>query len=480
MGEWNKKIAIQFDKRGTVYTGRAGLVPVREMMRKMGLEKVLNRACAGMWGESRSENFGYESCALLMMGNMSGFTRPTQIVNSSEAHFFSELLDVEHIPSQSSLSRFISSFEEKNIAALSDTVFQSATKLGGETSGGFRILIHDQSAIQKYGKQMEGVEKGYGGMLKKGSLMLQASLVVDGVSATILNGEIRSGSTHSCSGSCEQLESVLLRMEQTEKDKTLVLSDSAYGYGEYIRTIERHNACFILAIKNDSWLKSVLAQENFKKYFSGVIEDEYGYREFVTSRKSWLPEIFNKDEQELEGLRVIVVKLPVDKGEEPQFQYLVTNLKPDWNSEEVHQLYKNHRESIEIMNDELKNQLGLTELPSQLMNGNRGFSQLIFLAWNLQRIVERVGLEKQRKKINEKEKESAKISKNIEIRNKVQALKSRLQRYEWWTLFVKFISVGGKYTSASRQRHVVVSANEAFQEWYESLMQFEWKSFALI
>ena len=63
---------------------------------------------------------------------------------------------------------------------------------------------------------------------------------------------------------------------------------------------------------------------------------------------------------------------------------------------------------------------------------------------------------------------------------KVQALKGLLQRREWWTLFVRFISTGGKYSEASRQRNVFVSANAEFKEWYDNLFEFDWKKFALI
>ena len=48
-----------------------------------------------------------------------------------------------------------------------------------------------------------------------------------------------------------------------------------------------------------------------------------------------LNEKYSKNPLE-EGLRVIVVKLPVGADKEPKFQYLVTNLTEDWNSEYVH------------------------------------------------------------------------------------------------------------------------------------------------
>ena len=262
------------------------------------------------------------------------------------------------------------------------------------------------------------------------------------------------------------------------------MADSGYGFGDYIRAIEKHSSCFILAIKNDSWLKKEIKSHDFKNYKKGIVEDDYGYREFTACRDAWLPEEAKPEEIHLEGLRVVVVRLPVEeKDGTPRFQYLVTNLTGDWNSEEVHQIYKQHRESIEIMNDEIKNQLGLNDLPSQTLNGNRGMAQLIFLAWNIMRMVETVGSQKQRdrenaarERLQQKEKKSAEKQ---TIRAKVQELKGRLLRYEWWTIFVRFISTGGKYTEASKMKHVIVSANEAFKEWYESISQFNWKDFSL-
>ena len=441
----NPKIGITFDTHETIFTGRAGLVPIRDAILKMNLPKILNEACVGMWGEQRSENFGFESSGLLMFGILSGLCRAYQIVNSGEANFFSKLLNLENIPSQSSLSRFINSFQEENVKAFQNIVFRTGYNLDSVRSGGFRIIVQDQSAIQKYGKKMQGVEKGYGGTLKKGSLMLQSSLVVDGASSTILAGDIRSGSKHSAFEAAGQLDSVLTQID-SEKEKNLILADSGYGFGEYIRLIKKHKCNFILAIKHDAWLKKELAEADFRKYMKGHAGEDYAYREFIAHRKVWT-DVAEEDLHD-EGLRVVVVKLPTEKKDQPKFQYLVTNLnkKNNFTAEEVHQLYKQHRESIEIMNDELKNQVGLNDLPSQTMLGNRGMSQIVFLSWNIMRTVERIGLKKQRDKVNklneEKERQEKISEEKKRIKEKVQELKGRLQRYEWWTIFVRFITTG--------------------------------------
>jgi hypothetical protein len=481
-GYKNKRIDIRFDKKGMIYTARAGLVPVMKMITETKMSKRLNTACSGMWGESRSDNFGFESTGLLLLGTLAGFPRAYQIVQSSEVNFFAQLLNIESVPSQPALSRFISSFGENNVDKLRELVFDVGAKFSTNVSGGFRIIVQDQSAIQKYGAKMEGVEKGYGGTLKRGSKMLQASLVIDGCSSAILDGEIRKGSTHSADDAAEQLDRVLSKSGTNQEKPSLVLGDSAYGFGAYIRTCEKYDSSFILAIKNDAWLKKELAAENFKRFKKGEADEGYGYREFVASRKAWAPDEPGYDPL-LDGLRVIVVRLPVDKEEAPRFQFLVTNLRSEWTPEEAHQLYKQHRESIEIMNDELKNQIGLNQLPSQCLDGNRGMAQIIFLAWNVQRMIERVGMEKERDRENAKriqrESQQAITEKRMAFKEKVQQLKGRLQRFEWWTIFVRFISVGGKFTTAGRQRAVVVSENSAFREWTDSLMNYKWKSMAL-
>lgn len=478
----NVRIDLHFDEKGTIYTARAGLVPIMKMINETKIDRRLNAACTGMWGESRSLNFGFESAGLLLLGTLAGFPRAYQIVNSSEANFFAQLLNIEHVPSQPALSRFISSFSESNVGSIRDLVFDVGANFSSNRSGGFRIIVHDQSAVQKYGLKMEGVEKGYGGTIKRGSLMLQASLLVDGCSSAILDGEIREGSTHSAAGAAEQLDRVLSR-PTSNRDPSLVLADCAYGFGEYIRTCEKRDATFVLAIKNDAWLKRELAAEDFKRFKKGDADEGYGYREFVATRKPWAPNV-PADDPSLDGLRVVVIRLPGEKEEAPRFQFLVTNLRPDWTSEEVHQLYKQHRESIEIMNDELKNQIGLTELPSQCFDGNRGMAQIIFLAWNIQRMIERVGLEKERKRENarraERDSQQETTEKRRALKEKVQQLKGKLQRFEWWSIFVRFISVGGKFSFAGRQRKVIVSENPAFREWIDSLTQFNWQGVALL
>jgi hypothetical protein len=405
------------------------------------------------------------------LGHLAGLHRNDQILKSAELPFLAKLTNFETPPADTTFSRFYQGFEESHIRNLKNINFDLATKNIEETSG-YHIIAHDQSAIQKYGRQMEGVEKGYGGTLKRGSLMLQSSLIVDAGMHTVLHLDIRSGSTHSYFDAAGELDEVMKRLPEAQPGKRLVLGDSAYGVGEYMRKCDEHKASFILAVKNDAWMKTELEILDFQRFKSGKENPEYGYREFFADREAWnqrQPNLLIKEDWD-GTRRVVVVRLPPNKEGELRFQFLVTCFTQEQHSaEEVHALYRKNREAIELINDEIQDQLGLSELPSKYLDANRAIAQVICLAWNLQRHIEHVGM------VQERKDESIRRGKmNIPESRKTH------RRFEWWTMFIRFISIGGKLKTGQNKMTVIISQCDAVKRWLAALLDFDWRSYILV
>jgi len=468
-----RKISIEFAKnKETIYTARAGLVPINEVAKKIKLPKAINQACIGVRDDRYST---YEASNFVMfnlMGHLAGLHRTDQIIKSAEAPFIAKLSGLENEkPVATTFSRFFGGFEEKHIQNFQKVNFDLATKNITEVSG-YQIITHDQSAIQKYGLQMEGVEKGYGGTLKRGSKMLQCSMIADAGMHTILHLDIRAGSKHSCFNAANELSGVLTQLPEAKPGKRLILGDSAYGIGEYMRTCDDHDAHFILAAKNDSWMKEELQSLDFKRFRLGERNQSYGYREFVADREAWNGEFTNElFGEDWEGTRrVIVVRLTEQDDKDIKYQFLITSFNADQQSaEEVHDLYRKNRESIEQINDEIKNQLGLTELPSKKLDANRAAAQIVALAWNLQRHIEVVGMAQERKDENIRR---AKM--NIPESRKTK------RRFEWWTMFIRFITIGGKMKIGGNKISVIVGQCDAVKQWIKNIQNFDWKSYSLI
>jgi hypothetical protein len=207
---------------------------------------------------------------------------------------------------------------------------------------------------------------------------------------------------------------------------------------------------------------------DFQRFKCGKNDPQYGYREFEADRDVWLGkgqgELFNDswDKQR----RVVVVKLPDGDKDKPKYQFLVTNIDSDvYSAEEIHALYRKNRESIEQINDEMKNQIGLNELPSKYLQANRAVGQVVALAWNLQRLIEHVGMAEERKD------ESIRRGKiNIPESRKTQ------KRFEWWSMFIRFISIGGKIKTGGNKVSVIVGQCKYLMRWLKALTDFDWKS----
>jgi len=467
-----RQIALEFaSNEDVIYTARAGLVPINEIAKKLKLPKAINDACSGVRDERYTTYRSSELVLFRVYGHLAGLHRVDQVLKSAEFPFLAKLAGLDKAkPVDTTFGRFYEGFAEDQIRNLQRLNFNLATRKVIEVSG-FRILVHDQSAIQKYGSKMEGVEKGYGGTLKRGAKMLQASMIVDAGMNTIPRLEICVGARHSNFNATAELGEVLEQMPKAQPGKVLVLGDSAYGIGDYMRKCDEYNANFILAVKNDKWMKAELEVLDFKRFKPGKDAPDYGYREFVADRDVWNSsegnELFGDS---WEGARrVVVVRLPAKTGEDTRYQFLVTTLPAEkYAAEDVHALYRKNREAIEQVNNEIKNQLGLTELPSHELDANRAIAQVVALAWNLQRHVEHVGMASERRD-EAVRRAHFKIPKSRKLQ----------RRYEWWTLFVRFITIGGKVKVGGNKTRVIVGNCESTKRWLAELMAFDWSAYAL-
>lgn len=468
-----RSITLEFaTSEDTIYTARAGLVPIMDVAKKIKLPQAIDRVCAELRHPSYVDFKASEIVFLLAMGLLSGLFRVHQILASAELPFLAKLVNLTRIPVATTIARLFERFDENAIVAMQAVTFDLGLKNIIYVDG-YHILVHDQSALQKYGKKMEGVEKGYGGTLKRGSLMLQSSLIVDAGMLTVLHLDIRPGSTSSFKGATAEMDSVLGKLPEAESGKQLVLADSAYGAGEYMRMCDTHAAHFILGVKNDAWMKGELAELDFKRFKLGSENPDYGYREFTADRKVWLGDaaeapLFDDDWDG--SRRVVVVRLPREKGDPQKFLFIATSLSAEAHSaEDIHTLYRKNREAIEQVNDEIQNQLGLAELPSHAIDANRAIAQVVALAWNLQRHVEHVAMAKERK-----DEAIRRAKMNIAESRKIQ------RRFEWWTMFVRFITVGGRLKTRSNRLAVITSRNKDLMAWVDALEEFDWKPYALV
>lgn len=168
--------------------------------------------------------------------------------------------------------------------------------------------------------------------------------------------------------------------------------------------------------------------------------------------------------------RVVVVRLPEQDDRDIKYQFLITSLSAeDHSPEEIHDLYRKNRESIEQINDEIKNQLGLTELPSKKLDANRAAAQIVALAWNLQRHIEHIGMAQERKDENIR-----KSKMNIH-----ESRKSK-RRFEWWTMFIRFISIGGKLKIGGNKISVIVGKCASVVNWVKNIQIFDWTVYSLV
>lgn len=233
------------------------------------------------------------------------------------------------------------------------------------------IFDLDSTVLILYGKQ-ELARLGYNPQ-KWGRPSYHPLLCFNGITKDFWHGELRSGDTHTATGTIELLDACFAKLPSTVKT-AIVRADKGFYDHKTIEYLESRKALFVIVAKLTKPIKQKLAALAYQIYPSGLESAEFRYQPW-----GWEKEY-----------RFIVIRRPIPEDPTDQltlfpigkysYQVLVTNMKlTPFNTWKFY----NGRAAIELIIKELKGDYPLGKIPTKYFKANEVYFHTLLFSYNL-------------------------------------------------------------------------------------------------
>jgi len=369
------EVKVEFSAQNITPYGGIGLF--RKFVRKLGVEKVLDKVNPPQVKEKISGYSIGQKIASLVYGLVCGLERPSDTEVLKRDKVLHTVIGCQDYPGQSTFSRFLKSFTVKGAKEIGEKNSQMLLRVRHNFRGWFKLTLDFDSHVRTvYGNQQRA-KVGYNPK-KPGRKSYHPLFCFIGETRDFLLGKFRAGNTHSCTGAIEFLQACL-RLIPKWVIQLYVRADSGFYSFEYLRALEKRQIKYAIAVKLYHTIQMQLGGLNYRAIGSGVEVSEFDY--CLTKGKETLP------------CRMVVIREEIKEGKatkkEPtlfelkgySYQVIVTNIRKEA-PEGIWRFY-NGRANIENMIKEAALGFGLEASPSHWYAGNMAYFQIGMLAYNL-------------------------------------------------------------------------------------------------
>jgi hypothetical protein len=233
------------------------------------------------------------------------------------------------------------------------------------------IFDLDSTVLVLYGKQ-EMARIGYNPK-KWGRPSYHPLLCFNGITKDFWHGELRSGDTHTATGTLKLLEISFPKLPPSVKTITIRADKGFYDH-ETIEYLEYQKALFVIVAKLTSPVKRKLSSLFYQIHSSGIETAEFLYQPM-----KWKKEY-----------RFIVIRRPIPEDPTEQltlfsmgrysYQVIITNMKltplNTWR-------FYNGRAAVELIIKELKGDYPLGKIPTKHFAANEAYFHILLFSYNL-------------------------------------------------------------------------------------------------
>ena len=364
--ESNKLTKINFG--GGDLSSDGGLLLIKEFVRKIGFEKLLQSAFrtndhAAFRIHSDTENLMQRIYQIL-----GGYTNDADADELRTDPVFKAVLEKDSLASQPTMSRFFNRLDENSLDQF-EAIHRAMRKIIYSIEAPLQLIFDlDSTLLATYGKQI-----GAGFNYHYQSHGYHPLLCFDSVTGDLLKVELRDG-THYCgNGAADFLKSLLEEYKELLPNVPIFLrGDSGFAFPDLYEMAEEHFCSYAIRLKANSVLYTLAADITAKLdelTEKNKVDYAVTYGEFLYQAGTWSKE------------RRVACKVEKPAG---QFVYMytfvVTNM--DRPVEEVVQFYCK-RGLMENFIKEGKNGFDFSCMSSHSKVVNAGRLQICMLAYNL-------------------------------------------------------------------------------------------------
>ena len=351
-------------------TAHGGMVVWSHFLQRHGFREVLSNLLPH--SPSSPNAFTPSDTALGLLGGIiSGADKLSRVAWLASDPAVAEVLGIEAIPSQSTLTRFLGVFSQRTSTELGKLHAWAAGKLPSH-KGGYTLDMDSWSLLHEDGQQ-EGVAVGY---TRNGPKPCHRPLVAALAEAQVVVGYwLRSGNTNCVNGAAEFLRHTLSSLPR-HVAVGLVRADSGFSHASVLEELESRRMPYVMATRLTKPIQWVCRHDD----------------------AAWeKTDMEGMDVQELDadqvGRRIVVLRQRIARRPEAggkmlldvpgyRFQALVTNLPRSMKPLAVWRRY-NGRADIENRIKELGDQFGVKRLACRGFWATEALHQMAITAYNL-------------------------------------------------------------------------------------------------
>jgi len=370
------EIKVEFSAKNITPYGGLGLF--RKLVRKLGLEKVLDRINPSPDDEIGQGGYTVgEKIMSLVYGLVLDLERPSDTEVLKRDKVFQSVIGYEAYPDQSVFSRFLQSFSASGAQEIGDKDSRMLLQVRHNFRDFFKLTLDMDSHVKTvYGNQQRD-KVGYNPK-KRGRKSYHPLFCFVGETRDFLLGKFRSGNKNSISGAIELLRACL-RLIPKHIQQLYLRADSGFFSFDYLSFLEKHRIKYAVVAKLYGPIQMQLGGLKYRDIGYGVEVSEFEY-------------CLRKGEETL-PCRMIVIREEIKEGKkakkEPKlfeltgysYQVIATNIRRGA-PEDIWRFY-NGRANIENMIKEAVLGFGLDVSPSHCYAGNMAYFQIGMLAYNL-------------------------------------------------------------------------------------------------
>ncbi len=360
-----EKFKIRFKEKNL--TGNAGLMPIGNFIKQLGLIKILNKELEDTRADNRRHSLS-SAILIVIMGTLAGCKHFTQLDILKNDKIIRKLFQWVKFPSLSTFARLFRLFSFKNCIALGNVEKTLREKIWDKKSVKEIILDMDSTVRGVFGKQ-EGAEKGFNPK-KKGQRSFHPLLCFIAETKECLHNWFRTGAAYTSNGCVEFMKEVFERIP-SQVEKIFVRADSGFFVGALLDILELNDCTYLIKVKLKN-LVSLMESQQWEIFQAGCWVTTFQYK-----CSSW---------EKARTFKAVRFLVDVDNsGLFPIYTYeyfcYVTNREES--PFECHKLY-GQRATSENWIEWCKNQMACGSFLTQDFWASAALFQVCILAYNIQ------------------------------------------------------------------------------------------------
>ena len=370
-----QSLAFAFEEDYLTHSG--GLFLIQRFCNKLALRRKLQQRWRAARATPAWSDFDPLDLALLLLFMLiAGVQRINKSDKLQYDGFFRALLGLDDWPNESTLRRFLQRLSPDSIRQVARLHDQLRHELFGLPAPRTSLTFHlDSIVLTLYGKQ-QGARLGYNPKAK-GRPSYHPILCFEDHGQEFWHASLRPGDAGTNTGARHFVRRCLEKVPSSiAMSRVRFLADAGFFSGALIADLEQAGCGFTIVCRSYEAYHRLAQKAGFRDLKMG-----WGYAEFRHRPQKWDKEY-----------RFIAIRrpLPVDPEQAQQltlfkdakysYSILVSNLGlSPWRTWVDYA----SRAKIEKSFRELRNELALNKIPSQLWTANVAFLQLLLLAYNL-------------------------------------------------------------------------------------------------